>query len=333
MTMLEKIEQQQKRTAEFAKKLDKEGTERKMNDLVAIDLHEFITKDFPKKGQILAPWLMTQSLSMIHSWRGVGKTHMALGIAYAVATGGEFLGWSAEQPSKVLLLDGEMPGIAIQERLAAIIASSDKEAGPGMLRIANPDLQELCMPDLSTNEGQAAVSKYLEDDTALIIVDNLSSLCRSGKENEADSWLSVQGWALRQRAEGRSVLFIHHSGKNLNQRGTSRREDILDVVISLRRPADYIPTQGACFEIHFEKARHIFGDDVAPIEAELRTDETGTKQEWATRTIEESTFDRVVALANEEGLSQKEIADELNVNKSTVSRHYRRARNEGKIKV
>ena len=60
---------------------------------------------------------------MVHAWRGVGKTYFALGAAYAVASGGAFLKWRAERPRKVLYVDGEMPGAAIKERLAAIIAS------------------------------------------------------------------------------------------------------------------------------------------------------------------------------------------------------------------
>ncbi len=309
--------------------IDKNTASLKSYNLKAIDLHEFIETELPTRDPILSPWLLNQSLAMIHSWRGTGKTHVALGIAYAVASGGSFLGWEVDEPKKVLFLDGEMPGSALQERLLAIIASNEKEAAKGMLRIATPDIQELCMPDLSTETGQDAVDKYIEDETALIIVDNLSSLCRSGKENESESWLSIATWALRQRASGRSVLFIHHSGKDLKQRGTSRREDILDVVISLRRPADYSPTDGACFEVHFEKARHLYGEAMNPIEAKLTTDEIGL-QSWVIRTVEESTFDRVVSLAKE-GLSQREIADELQVNKSNVSRHFRKAKTQGLI--
>jgi len=304
--------------------IDKNIASLKSYSLNAIDLHEFIETELPTRDPILSPWLLNQSLVMIHSWRGIGKTHVALGIAYAVASGGSFLGWEADEPKKVLFLDGEMPGAALQERASEIIASNEKEAAKGMLIIATPDIQELCMPDLSTEDGQLAVDEYIEDDTALIIVDNLSSLCRSGKENEADSWLSIATWALRQRASGRSVLFIHHSGKDLKQRGTSRREDILDVVISLRRPAVYSPTDGACFEVHFEKARHLYGESMNPIEAKLTTDEIGL-QSWVVRSVEESTFDRVVALAKD-GLTQREIADELQVHKSSVSRHFKKAK-------
>jgi len=298
--------------------------------LVVDDLHDFIKRELPVREPILAPWLLNQSLAMIHSWRGTGKTHVALGIAYAVASGGNFLGWTVPMAKKVLFIDGEMPGAALQERMSAIIASSDVEAAPGMLRIVTPDIQTGFMPDLSNNSGQAALDDIIEPDTSLIIIDNLSSLCRSGKENEAESWLSLATWALRQRAAGRSVLFVHHSGKDGKQRGTSRREDFLDVVINLKRPVDYMATDGACFEIHFEKSRHLTGDDVLPIEARLFVDEHG-KQAWTIRTVEETNFDRVVSLAGE-GMTQKEIADELGVNKSTVHYHWRKAESQGLIK-
>ena len=41
------------------------------------------------------------------------------------------------------------------------------------------------------------------------------------------------------RRRGIAVLFIHHGNKSGGQRGTSRREDILDFVIQLKRPNDY----------------------------------------------------------------------------------------------
>ena len=89
---------------------DKNIANFKSYNLKAIDLHEFIETDLPTRDPILSPWLLNQSLVMIHSWRGIRKTHVALGIAYAVASGGSFLGWEADEPKKVLLLDGEMPG-------------------------------------------------------------------------------------------------------------------------------------------------------------------------------------------------------------------------------
>jgi hypothetical protein len=122
---------------------------------------------------------------------------------------------------------------------------------------------------------------------------------------------------------------VHHSGKGGAQRGTSRREDVLDTVIALRRPADYQADQGAAFEIHFEKNRGLYGDDVKSIEATLSTDEQGLMT-WRTRTVEDSTFDRVVSLLNE-GIKQNDIAEELGINKSNVSRHTKKAKALGLI--
>jgi hypothetical protein len=299
--------------------------------LVVDDLHAFMVRTFPVRKPILTPILLTQSLNMIHGWRGLGKTHLSLGIFYAVGTGGAFLNWKADKARKVLLIDGEMPAPALQDRLTAIIASSNIEPLEGYLNILTPDLQTGAMPDLATFEGQDEVNAVIERvEAELIIVDNLSCLVRgSGRENEAESWTLIAEWALLQRQRGRSVLFIHHSGKDGKQRGTSKREDLLDIVIGLRRPADYDPSQGACFEIHYEKARHLSGEDVAPIEAKLTTDNKGLGV-WTYRKVSDSTYDRVVSLSNE-GLTQTEIANELEVNKSTVSRAWRKANEAGLI--
>ncbi|MDH3691882.1 MAG: AAA family ATPase, partial [Gammaproteobacteria bacterium] len=227
--------------------------------LTVVDIADFLACEFPPRANLLAPWLPRQGLAMIHARRGVGKTHIALGIASAVASGSTFLRWTAPTPRGVLFIDGEMPAVALQDRLAAIVAASEAEP-VAPLRIITPDLQKNGMPDLSRVDDHGRIEDYL-DDIDLIIVDNISTLCRTGRENEAESWLPVQEWALRMRGSGRSVLFIHHGGKGGQQRGTSRREDILDTVISLRHPSDYRPEEGAVFEVHFEKARGIYGDD------------------------------------------------------------------------
>lgn len=297
--------------------------------LQVVGLDDFIAMELPAREPILSPCLMTQSLAMIYGWRGIGKTHVSLNVCYAVACGGKYLNWEANKPRRVLLVDGEMPATALQERFASIIASHGTVPPAGFLTIVTPDLQQGAMPDLSTSAGQEAISEAADRAEAeLIVIDNLSCLVRGkARENDAESWVSVSEWALRQRQLGRSVLFIHHSGKDGQQRGTSKREDLLDVVISLKRPADYDPASGACFEIHYEKARHLSGNDVDPIEAQLTVDSHGLST-WAWRPVSESTYDRVVALAND-GLSQADIAAELNVHRSTVMRIWRKADEAG----
>lgn len=99
--------------------------------------------------------------------------------------------------------------------------------------------------------------------------------------------------------------------------------------MNLKRPIDYEPSQGACFEVVFEKSRHLTGADTTSFEATLSTDEHG-KQSWVFKDVQETTFERVVSLANE-GLSQADIAGELGINKSSVCRHIRKGKEQGKL--
>jgi len=281
-------------------------------NLQAYNIDTFLALDIPPQENILAPIIKTQSLSMIFAKRGVGKTHIALGIAYAIASGGKFLKWEAPKPLRVLYLDGEMPAYAMQERLAQIVKSSEKEASPDHFVLINPDEQDMGMPDISTKEGQAEIEPFVKD-ADVIIVDNISTLARTGKENEAEGWLPVQGWALEMRSRGKSVLFVHHAGKGGQQRGTSRREDVLDLVMELKHPEDYSTEQGARFEVHFTKARHLVGKDASPFEAKL------IFGGWTYQSIEDVELKKVLDLKGE-GLTYKEIAEETGISKSRAQR-------------
>ena len=85
-----------------------------------INLKDFMAKDLPKPEIILDPIIQSKSLTMVHAYRGVGKTFFAMSIAYAVATSQKFLRWSAKKPAKVLYVDGEMSANILQERFAKI---------------------------------------------------------------------------------------------------------------------------------------------------------------------------------------------------------------------
>lgn len=187
---------------------------------VMVDAEGLMAADFPERERLLSPWLLSQSLSMIYAPRGIGKTHVALGIAYALASGGSFLGWSAATPVRVAYLDGEMPGADLRDRVRRIAAAAELKAQPGHLQFMTPDLQPGgIMPNLYDRAGQQAIVAAAGD-AQVIIVDNISALVRGGKENE-ESWQPVAEWALSMRSSGRSVVFIHHAGKGGQQRGAS----------------------------------------------------------------------------------------------------------------
>lgn len=286
--------------------------------LRCLDIEEILSLQLPEREMLLDPILPRQGLAMVFAPRGLGKTFFSLAVAHAVASGGGlFGGWRAPKPCPVLFVDGELPLRTLQERLASIIGGSKSDiTNSRNLRILTPDYQEGPMPDIATAEGQAAIEPLLAE-SDLVILDNLSCLARSGRSNEQEFWTPIQDWLLNLRRRGKSVLIVHHAGKNGDQRGTSAKEDILDTVISLRRPSDYRMEEGCRFEIHLTKARGICGEAAKPIEAKL--DNIEGRLVWTAKDLEDADLERVRALL-EDGLSVRDIAEETGLSKSTVGR-------------
>lgn len=280
----------------------------------------FIGLNFPPPKHFLSPWLQERSLNMIYANRGVGKTFFALNCAYSAASGKDFLKYKALEKTPVIYLDGEMQAPLMIERLKGI-SGGNLDNIP--LYIVNPDLQgDRGVPDISTLEGQSEIDEMIEEVGAKVIfVDNLSTLSRSGQENDSDSWNPIQMWAIKHRSKGRSVVFIHHSNKGGGQRGTSKKEDILDNVLFLKRPEDYDEgSDGAKFEVHFEKNRSIFGQDVATILASLDSE----NNEWSWSYIESKEEKALVMYESQ--MTQAEIAKEMDVSKSCVCKMIQRAK-------
>ena len=123
--------------------------------VTAIALDEFLSLDIPSRETMLAPWLPRRGLAMIHAPRGLGKTQVAIGTAWAIASGGGFLRWQCDKAWRVLFLDGEMPGADLQARFKSVTAASQFDlADPTYLKIAAADLMPEGLPDLSDPRSQ-----------------------------------------------------------------------------------------------------------------------------------------------------------------------------------
>ena len=291
--------------------------------LTPVTLDTLFEREFPPRKFLLEGLLQESGIAMVYAWRGLGKTWFALGAGFAIATGSKFLKWQANRPRAVMHVCGEMVAVDLRDRLQKIVAASDGvRPNLDLYRILSADMHENGLPDLASPEGQAALERVLGD-TEIVILDNVSTLFRAGVENEAESWLPVQSWLLRLRRQGRAVMIIHHAGKGKAQRGTSRREDILDVTISLRAPEDYDPTEDTRFEVHFEKGRGLTGNSKEAFEAKLETREG--KAIWTVRALEDSRHDEIQELADE-GLSMQRIAKQLGMSKSAVHRALQKLR-------
>jgi len=139
-------------------------------------------------------------------------------------------------------------------------------------------------------------------------------------QNDAESRVPVAEWALELRRQGKAVLFVAHAGKSKQQRGTSKKEDVIDVVIKLDHTQDYQPEMGAAFTVEFEKARHLSGDDARNLEASLARDQQDNHV-WVWKDAEMGISERIQKLhAEAPDLNQPQLAEELGCNRSTVCR-------------
>src|SRR5262245_18650382 len=122
--------------------------------LKPIDIHDLLAKKINPREMVLDPVLPEKGLAMLYAGRGTGKTFVAVGMSYAVATGSTFLKWTAPKPRRVLHCDGEMAAVELRHRFAQEMESSDVKPGPGMLNILTADLIEFGIGNLASSKVQ-----------------------------------------------------------------------------------------------------------------------------------------------------------------------------------
>jgi hypothetical protein len=220
----------------------------------------------------------------------------------------------------VLYVDGEMAREDLQAR-ARRFGGDDVSSLP--LHFMARDLYPDGMPTLNVDKVKDAIEEAARiQDAKLIVLDNLSTLWR-GSENEAEAWDGMQDWLFRLRRAGRSVLIVHHSGKNGSQRGSSRKEDTLDVVVALRRPSSSDSTNGAAFNVHFEKTRQCFGQAAAPFHAALDEASLSGIDGWVRTAVKIDTMIDEMDAMRKDGKTLEQIGQRFGIDKSTVSRKLR----------
>src|SRR5438445_118737 len=169
------------------------------DDLVAelprqMSAPELIAANLRGRELILDPILASDSLALLYGPRGLGKTFVALGIAWAVAGGGSFLGWTADRPRQVLYIDGEMAATDLQARLRML------GSAPPTLEFLSADLGGGPMPGLARWDWRPLQLGELE---------RVASLLQAGlNPNQIAQELGIsksRSYRLRERVMGRGV--------------------------------------------------------------------------------------------------------------------------------
>jgi len=157
-------------------------------------------------------------------------------------------------------------------------------------------------------------------DVKLFVLDNLASLTPGIDENKKMEWDPINQWLLDLRFAGIATMIKHHTNKSGDQRGTSAREDNIDNSISLRKPHDHTPEDGAKFICHFKKSRvrqkylHLLTD----CQFQLALDEND-QLSWTWGGVK--TANKIEVLKHmDEGYKQAEVVSILGLSKGYVSK-------------
>ena len=209
--------------------------------LKVITMGGLLKHDFRRREYLLHPWLRQGKSAMIWAQSGLGKTMLTLTMALAVAGGGSFLNWSNQTGRKVLLVDGEMHGEDLKDRLEMLIptvAGLDRQTALRNINILSRQKQhgETRFPDLGSPEGQQTVRrKIAECGAELVILDNFSTLCEVADENEASAMNPLLAFLLMLKQADVACVLVHHSGKTGSTfRGSSKLATTFEAIMGLK---------------------------------------------------------------------------------------------------
>lgn len=298
-----------------------------------LDVADFLKTSIPSRKIYLKPWIWESFIAMISAWRGVGKSAFTMGAVNALSRGEPFGPWETTAAVPCLYFDAEM---TMQDTLERFQGIYSEMAGRENLFIYSDHLSaSLGMPaaNLLDEKWRAWMKEevLLKRGVKLWALDNIGAVTPGLDENSREAWSPINRWLLDLRFAGISTILIHHEGKGGEQRGTSAREDNLDISISLKRPKDYHPEDGARFICRFEKARirqqdlHLISD----LEFKLDTDPKG-RALWTYANLKQENKARVLKMLDE-GTAAKDIAAGLGITAARVSQIKKEAVRDGII--
>lgn len=310
--------------------------ERRLSDFIIVG-PELRNLKIEARKPIIDPFLTERSLSMIYAKRGVGKTWLALQLGLSISNGTKFLEWPVEEPRSVLYVDGEMPLSDLTDRIMQLSGQSPPE------KLMLLPSERLFLEDrplvINDKKDQQRILEALDDleqrgkRPDVVIFDNISSLTSGMDENSNSDLDTLLAWFIKLRHRGYAVVIVHHAGKSGQQRGASRREDLLDTSILLEElPRDArLASSGACFSLSFEKSR---GKRPAPDKAttELVASDNGGLTWTLGKPASLSADTKVlIELYRSEPMHQNVLAAALDLSEARISKLVQRLRNNGHV--
>ena len=180
----------------------------------------WINREIPTPERLLGNFITTGARVFLVGRTGLGKTHLAMALAHAIASGSGFCHWRASgKPRRVLYVDGEMPADLIKARCADLgrrTGSSPKDLLVYSATIADhvaavdPALGGFA--PLNTEPGfdhMREVVTLLAPD--VIFFDNVMSLLE-GNQAEEEAWAAALRLVMWLSERGIAQVWLDHTG-------------------------------------------------------------------------------------------------------------------------
>jgi len=184
---------------------------------------------------LVDPIIETGTITWLFASEKVGKTLVGLSIAYAASKGHRPIGaWKVESPSRVLYIDGEMPGHRLTIIIDKIMKGYGDSDGPqnrpfALYSFFENDLEyDSILDEDWQNQWNPRIARY-----DLVILDNYYSL----NENRINikpflSWLKTHS------KSGVAFLILDHTNSDGELQGSASKKRAADLGISLQRGAE-----------------------------------------------------------------------------------------------
>lgn len=280
---------------------------------------QFLKLELPEARTFIDPIIGERRSILLTGWRGVGKTWAGLSMLDCITRGVPFGPWPVVNPAPCLYLDGEMAVQDIQVRYRGLNPKGQQVAPLFFYSDAYMNSLGLPRASLLNKRWRQDVKALLIDlDVKVFVIDNIASLAGGIDENSKRDWDPINQWLIELRFSGVTSILLHHVNKDGGQRGTSAREDNIDLSIMLKQPSDYSADFGADFILSFNKTRVPLSDLTKMQDVRFTLTEQDGHLTWTWREVKAEIRQEAIRMIGQ-GMDYKDIAAALGISKGRIS--------------
>ena len=183
---------------------------------------------------LIKNWFGYEGLSMVYGSSGVGKTLLALDLAFHLAAGSDWFGNRVKR-GRVVYIMSEGNNVSNNRIKAIEIEKSELFSKAARLFYCLNDIVSLYSVKKDTTDFIEEVKQF---NPRLIIIDTLAMAMSGGDENRTqDITVVVENMKRIQQALGCHIMVLHHPGKDETRgaRGSSALHAASDTVLELKK--------------------------------------------------------------------------------------------------